>query len=172
MRNSIRNRLTWAFIGLAIGPLLLLGIILVIQSFATQREQAYNLQSVVAQRVSTQVTAFFTEIEDQLRIVSKTQGLQDLDGDKQRSILAELLSYQDVFENLALLDRRGQERVHLGGEFLENMGLDYAFGNKYILQNTMPYRPQFKDHLLEMPIIPKYGRKELLKFAPSSAIKP
>jgi hypothetical protein len=59
-----------------------------------------------------------------------------------------------------------------GGEFLDKMGVDYIFGNPYILQNTAPYRTQFKDHLLELPKVPSYGRKQLMKFIPSSAITP
>jgi GAF domain-containing protein/HAMP domain-containing protein len=113
MRGSIRIRLTLAFIGLAIGPLLLVGIVLARQSFTAQERQALNLQREVAQRVSTQVMVFFQELEGQLRIVSQVQGLQTLDRDRQRSILSELLSYQDVFEELALLDDQGQEQIHL-----------------------------------------------------------
>ena len=113
MRGSIRKRLTLAFIGLAIGPLLLVGIILAWQSFITQEQQALNLQREVAQRVSTQVKAFLDGLENELRLVSQVQGLQKLDRDKQHNILAELLSYQDAFESLVLLDSQGQEQVHL-----------------------------------------------------------
>lgn len=113
MRNSIRIRLTIAFIGLAIGPLLLVGVILAWQSFAVQEQQALNSQHELAQRVSTQVTAFFGELENQLRVVSQVQGLQGLAPDKQHSILSELLSYQHAFEELALLNNQGQEQIHL-----------------------------------------------------------
>ncbi|MBN1310942.1 MAG: sensor histidine kinase [Anaerolineae bacterium] len=113
MRGSIRNRLTLAFIGLAIGPLLLVGIILGVQSYIAQGQQALNLQSEVAQRVSSEVTAFFTELEQQLRLTSQVQGLQNLDQDEQQSILSELLSYQDVFDELVLLDSQGKEQTRV-----------------------------------------------------------
>src|SRR5512136_1248472 len=113
MRGSIRKRLTLAFIGLAIGPLLLVGAILAWQSFITQEQQALNLQREVAQRVSSQVKAFLDGLENELRLVSQVQGLQKLDRDKQHNILAELLSYQDAFESLVLLDSQGQEQVRL-----------------------------------------------------------
>ncbi|MBE7556496.1 MAG: GAF domain-containing protein [Anaerolineales bacterium] len=113
MRSSIRVRLTIAFIGLAIGPLLLLGVILAWQSFTVQEQQALNSQRELARRVSTQVTAFFGELEDQLLVINQVQGLRGLDSDKQRSILSELLSYQRVFEELVLLDDQGQEQIHL-----------------------------------------------------------
>ena len=59
MQKSIRNRLTTIFIALAIGPLLLVGVVLAWQNFTTQQQQALNLQREVTRRVSTQVTAFF-----------------------------------------------------------------------------------------------------------------
>jgi hypothetical protein len=78
MRGSIRTRLTVAFISLAIGPLVLVGGVLAWLSFTTQRQQALYLQYEVARRVSGHVTAFFEELEDQLRLVGQAQGLQGL----------------------------------------------------------------------------------------------
>ena len=112
MRNSIRTRLTVAFISLAISPLLLVGVIMAWQSFTTQERQALNLQREVAQRVATEVTAFFQELEGELRLISKTQELPELDRNEAQSILSLLMS-QDVFEDLVLLDKQGQEQIHL-----------------------------------------------------------
>src|ERR1043165_1039561 len=72
---SIRVRLTIAFMGLAIGPLLLVGVVLAWRSYTLQQQQALYLQRQMAQRVATQVTAFFAELENELRVVSKVQGL-------------------------------------------------------------------------------------------------
>ena len=104
MRRSIRVRLTVAFIG----PLLLVGVFLAWQSYTLQQQQALHIQRQVAQRVSTQVTAFFAELENELRIVGKVQGLSRLDRDKQYTILSELLLYQHIFEELVLLDSQGE----------------------------------------------------------------
>jgi signal transduction histidine kinase/HAMP domain-containing protein len=112
MRNSIRTRLTVAFIGLAIGPLLLVGIILAWQSFTTQERQALNLQREVARRVATEVTAFFTELENELHLMSKAQMWPGLGRNAPHSTLSLLMS-QDVFEELVLLDNQGQEQIHL-----------------------------------------------------------
>ena len=111
MRRSIRVRLTVAFMGLAIGPLLLVGIVLAWRSYTMQQQQALLIQRQMAQLVSTQVTAFFAELENELRVVGKVQGLPRLDRDKQHSVLSELLLYQHVFEELVLLDSQGQERT-------------------------------------------------------------
>jgi PAS domain S-box-containing protein len=113
MRNSICTRLTVAFISVAIGPLLLVGIVLAWQSFNVQTQQALNFQRQVAHRVAVQVAAFFQRLEDELDLVSQVQGLHQLDRDQQRILLSRLLSYQDVFEELILLDSQGREQVYL-----------------------------------------------------------
>ena len=113
MRGSIRKRLTLVFIGLSIGPLLLVGIILSYLSFTTQEKQALNLQQEVAQHVSTEVKTFLDGSENELIIVGQVQGLEKLDRDKQYNALAELLSYQNAFESLVLLDSQGQEQVRV-----------------------------------------------------------
>ncbi len=111
MRNSIRRRLILIFIGLAIGPLLVVGAILAWQSYTSLAQQALVLQQESAKRVASQVTAFFQGLEDELRYTVRTQGLEELDQDHQRSVLSDLLSYQSAFDELHLLDSRGQEQV-------------------------------------------------------------
>ncbi|MBN1313416.1 MAG: PAS domain S-box protein [Anaerolineae bacterium] len=113
MQHSIRARLTLAFIGLSIGPLVLVGIALAWQSFTSQQQQALDLQQEVARRVATEVTAFFEELENELRLVDQMQGLRRLEVDEQYNTLAKLLAYQDVFVELILLDDQGREQVHL-----------------------------------------------------------
>jgi methyl-accepting chemotaxis protein len=137
MRSSIRTRLTIAFVGLAVSPLLLVGVVLAWQSFTTQQQQAFNLQREVAQRVATQVTAFFEELENELGLTSQVQGLQGLDRDRQHSILTELLLYQDVFEALVLLDSEGQEQIHLSRTGLTSLDLgDRAEADEFVVPQT------------------------------------
>ena len=113
MRNSIRTRLTFAFISLGIGPLLLVGVVLTWQSFATQRQQALNLQREVARQISAQVAAFFEGLENELHLISQVQGLSTLDRDRQSGVLSELLAYRDVLGELALLDDQGHEQIRI-----------------------------------------------------------
>jgi len=118
VHNSIRKRLTLAFIGVAVCPLLLVGAILAWQSFTAQERQALYLQRHVVQHVTAQVTAFFQELENELGIVSQAEGLHGLNRDQQRVLLSQLLAYQGVFDELVLLDDRGQEQL-----FLSRLGL-------------------------------------------------
>jgi PAS domain S-box-containing protein len=113
MRRSIRKRLTLAFIGFAISPLLLAGVILAWQSYTTQRQQALNLQRQVAQRVAVQVEAFFQRQESELGLISRMQDLHRMAPDGRRLILSQQLSNQGIFEELILLDSQGQEQEDL-----------------------------------------------------------
>jgi hypothetical protein len=51
-------------------------------------------------------------------------------------------------------------------QYLQNMGVKYVFGSYYILTETMPYRPSLEGHLQQIPAVPAYGRKELLRLIP------
>ncbi len=63
MKGTIRQRLTIAFISLAVLPLLTIGIGLAIQNVQIQREQAAFVQRQIGQRVAVQVESFITELE-------------------------------------------------------------------------------------------------------------
>lgn len=122
MRNSIRTRLIIFFILVAVLPLLIVGLILGWRTFVVQRQQALNVQEQVVQRVSTEVVAFFDELESQLRIVVEVRGLRDLSSEEQRGLLSEFLTYQDAFDELALLDSTGREELRLSR--LQTIGPD------------------------------------------------
>src|SRR5262245_60246876 len=101
MQSSIRTRLLIAFIGMATIPLLLVGVILVVQSYQVQQREAILSQHQEALRISTQVSAFVTGLENQLNMIITVRGLKDLTLEQKKSILTELLAYQNNFEGLS-----------------------------------------------------------------------
>ncbi|MFN2284910.1 MAG: cache domain-containing protein [Anaerolineae bacterium] len=109
MRNSLRARLTVAFIGLAVIPLLLVGVVLVGYSFTAQRTQALELQSQIARRVASDVASFILERENELRVLTEVRALQQLPQEEQADQLTALLAYQDVYQELILVDSTGRE---------------------------------------------------------------
>ena len=143
--------------GLAIGPLLLVGIVLAWRSYTLQQQQALHIQRQMAQRVATQVTAFFAELENELRVVSKVQGLSKLDRDKQHSVLSELLLYQHVFEGLVLLDSQGQERTRVSRSSLTFPTLDeHSQTEAFVIPQTsgqVYYSPVRFEELRGEPLI-------------------
>jgi GAF domain-containing protein len=110
MRNSIRGRLILVFVGLAVIPLLVVGVILAWQSYTSLQQQALTLQQEAAKRVTSQVAAFFQELENELRFTIDTQGLNLPDQDHAK-ILSQLLAYQPAFDELHLLDSQGREQA-------------------------------------------------------------
>ena len=111
MRNSIRTRLTVYFIGVAIVPLLLVGVVLTVLSLGVQRQQAIDSEKRQTERVSTEVTSFMSNLDNQLRTVVK--GLRGLSPDEQRDLLFTLPSYPDVFQDIAIINASGKETVRI-----------------------------------------------------------
>src|SRR5207244_2837598 len=70
-----------------------------------------DLESAVAQRVSTRVDAFMQRLEGELLVASKD--LRYLDADQQVYTLSSLPSYPQVFQELTLLDADGNEQIRL-----------------------------------------------------------
>src|SRR5215207_9196220 len=107
-KQSIQSRLTRAFIGLAIGPLLLIGTWSIWQGFSYQKE-SLRLQQQLAERVSVEIKSFIAALEDDLRLAVQLQGLQGLADRKPFGSLFGLLSFNDLHEDLTLLDHTGKE---------------------------------------------------------------
>ena len=156
MRKSIRIRLNVTFIGLAIGPLLLVGAILAWQGFATQEHQALSLQREVARRVATEVTAFFEELENELNLISRGQMLPGLDRNEQHNMLTLLMS-KDDFEEVALLDSTGQEQIHLSRLSLTAIELhNRAEADEFVIPHTsgeVYYSPVRFDEITGEPLM-------------------
>ena len=113
MRTSIGTRLLLAFVGLAIIPLLVVGVVMSWQSFMAQRQQALELQAETARHAATEVASFINGLEQELRVVARVHHLTKLDPETRHSVLSRLSSYGDNFEEIALLNDSGQEQVRV-----------------------------------------------------------
>ncbi len=112
-QNSIRTRLTITFIGLAIGPLIIVGILLGWRSYSQQKEQALRHQEQVARGVSAEIAAFFREIEGELNTMVQVQGIDSLTQSQLNSIFSQLPAINKAFESIHLLDKNGLEQLHV-----------------------------------------------------------
>jgi putative methionine-R-sulfoxide reductase with GAF domain/HAMP domain-containing protein len=113
MLKSLRGRLTLIMIVLAVVPTLIAGGAATLRSFSAQREQSQDLQAEVARRVAGEVEQFLAERIRSLELVAQTGGLLTQTAEGRAAALAELLAYDRVFTELALLDPDGQETVRL-----------------------------------------------------------
>ena len=122
MLKSIKSRLITAFIGLALGPLLFLGIVLTIQTYSIQKNQVMAIQNETVKRISSELELFINRLENELNLVIKIRGLPGLTKEDLRKLLSEILAYENYFEEIILLDNSGMEyiRIHKYNIFLES----------------------------------------------------
>lgn len=121
MRSSIRTRLTFSFILLATVPLLLIGFSVGLISSLQQQRQVLDLQQETAQRMATEVDAFFSQIEGELQFIVHIQGLDTLDEAQFNGLLAQLPAINNQYEAIHLLDQNGRETYRI-----YRVGLDSA----------------------------------------------
>ncbi len=96
--RSIRARLTAAFIGLALCPLLALGAVISWQIYSDQKQQALHYQYERSLYVSTQVESFIRGLERDLLLANGLQGILERDTKQQNAILGGLLSFEKFFD--------------------------------------------------------------------------
>lgn len=113
MLRSIRAKLIIIFIGLAIGPLLVLGTLLAWQTYEVEKQHAAIGVQGKSRRVAAEVEAFMDKVAGRLELIVQVRGLLGLSRDQQREILEELMAYQSDFNDMTLLDEVGHEIVRV-----------------------------------------------------------
>ncbi len=116
MFNSIRWRLTFLMIVLAILPIVALGGFIIYQEFHENQTEAHELQSEIALRVARETQTYIEARPRDLQLVAEIRGLVNLSLDEQRGVLTELLGFDranPIFDELALIDPNGQEFVRV-----------------------------------------------------------
>ncbi len=69
-----------------------------------------------------------------------------------------LINSYDYFK--ALQSNQAPQYLH------EKTGMNYVFANPYLLLSTAPYGSQFQGWIEEIPELPAYGNKQILRFGP------
>lgn len=113
MRGTIHTRLTVAFIGLAVIPLLLVGSGLAWQTLQVQRAQAVRREQQVTQRVAVEVNAFVDGLERELYELALVHDLTKHSHDEQELMLAQMLAFEPALTELILLDAQGREKIRM-----------------------------------------------------------
>jgi len=109
--RSLRSRLTVAFFGLAVGPILVVGLVLSFKSINSLKNGAIIHQQIEAERISIAVEDYVRELERVLELTSKAHGFMSLLRSEQQTILEELIAYENRFEALTLVDSVGSELI-------------------------------------------------------------
>ena len=104
MFKSLRVRLTALFLVLMMLPLVIVGTIIATRIFDTLENQAVNLQQQVTQRTAISLGAFFGERQNELAVLTDVYGIDTLETSEQRALLLALLSKQQAYYQLTLVD--------------------------------------------------------------------
>jgi PAS domain S-box-containing protein len=140
--HSLRTRLTAAFIGLALVPLLVAGTLLAWRSYHVQVTDNYVRQTQVAQRVATQAQAFLQYFERGVADMLRVSAFAGLDNQSRYEVMQRILGERQYYREALFFDNQGQPLIHLS-----NVGLIQETGAEHdtawladILRNTSaPY---------------------------------
>ncbi|HLE12409.1 MAG: hypothetical protein A2504_01365 [Bdellovibrionales bacterium RIFOXYD12_FULL_39_22] len=111
MFKSIRVRLATTFISLTILPLILVGTIISLNSFWALREEAIGHQKLEATRLATAVQSVVNEAVRDLEMVFIGRDFIVQKEFDQKNILAEFMAYDNHFQEIVLMDKRGKELI-------------------------------------------------------------
>lgn len=113
MLHSIRSRLILIFVGLALIPMIFVVGILTLNSVNSLENETLNLQKQITLRAAAEIDAYLQERTNELVTLNKIHAIDALDITEQQSLLANLLAFQQNYQELTLLDAGGNELIHL-----------------------------------------------------------
>ena len=96
-----------AFIGMSVGPLLIVGLILILKAYSVQTQDAIALQREMAARLSSRVQSFIRNLESAMQMLTRIIDLQELEPERQKLMLSIFHSRQPAIDDLILLDAGG-----------------------------------------------------------------
>jgi PAS domain S-box-containing protein len=109
----LRYRLTLIFLGLAVVPLLVLGLIVGRLIYRNSELQSLALHDEIADNVANRIEAFVQGVSDQLVFLDEVLRLGTRVTAGQELILANLLFQHSVYQEITLVDSDGLETVRL-----------------------------------------------------------
>lgn len=111
--KTFKGKLTFLFISFALIPLLVACLVIIWQGFSVFKNQTLSIQKKTSEKVAAQVESYLSRFEDELKILENVRGLGSLPLDEQKSILSELLYYGNFYEELAIVDKDGKEKIKI-----------------------------------------------------------
>lgn len=111
--RSLRFRLTLSFVGLAVGPLIVVSVIILWYDIATYRNDILRLQKEVVHRISAEVVSFIDGLVGELETSTRLMVLDTSANKKFRNHLQTLHTHQKAFQEISLLDYLGFELIKL-----------------------------------------------------------
>ncbi len=130
--KSLKKILALAFIGLSVGPLLLLGVVGGWFGYKAAVENAWRFENARASEVAIAIRELLGDLESEVRAATRFQDYFGLPASGQRNILWELMSSQPMIQEIVLIEPSGRERLRAGSvsvHALESPGAPNAPGD-------------------------------------------
>src|SRR5687767_10965319 len=109
--NSLRYRLILVLMGLAILPIVLISLILGQRLFDSLENDALAARHSSAAAFGFEVEQFIAIREGELERLDKVQRLLRQEPEDQEILLNNLMSYEQAYQEIAVLDAEGEEQV-------------------------------------------------------------
>lgn len=168
MKNNIQTRLTHTYIGLALVPLIILGLLVTWQGIAFQ-QAALERQKQLADRVSVEVKGYLTRLVQDLELIVKIESDSELRDEVAFRPMVQVLWNEAVFEEMKYLGPDGTQYNHQTRLGIHSQ-LDlpnYAGRPEFDLpffQGVIYYSPIYFSKAVGEPVIdiaiPVYGQSE------------
>ena len=113
MFKSMRNRLILVFIGLAVGPIILVTLIVAQHNFQVLEAQARLSLGETSRRASQDIQSYIQARQDELSFLIQAERLGSLGPAEQQALLTNLLPYRQMYHEIAMLDTAGKEQFRI-----------------------------------------------------------
>lgn len=162
-RVKIGQKLLLLLLAVSLGPLLIVGVILVVNAQSKLRQDAVAQQELAASQAASSVDNFLAEKTDVLIFQSQTSALRQFDMPNVDLNLATMVKQDRDIERVALLDKNGMEKAVLTSNGLINEHNDasksdafksttFLAGKEYI--SPVSYDKQNNPHItIAVPLI-------------------
>lgn len=162
MLKSLRTRLTLLFVSLTIIPLVIVGTQIASRGFDTLQDQAVEFQDQLAHQTAISLGAFFSERQNELFVLTNVYGIDSLDAAAQRDVLLSLLSKQEAYYQLSLVNADGDETIRITrGEIITTDDLtnraddplfQQAVESRSVMYNPVYFNENARDRLITIAV--------------------
>ncbi len=109
-RGSLVNKLRWPIVASVVVILAIVGYVLIYTSDQAQTQEVFRVQQRTAEGTALSISAYLRSAIDSLSLFAQTQDLLTLERSEQQLAIERLWSQrQDVYDEITLLDRSGNE---------------------------------------------------------------
>ncbi|CAA7627722.1 Signal transduction protein [Candidatus Terasakiella magnetica] len=107
MSRSLQYKLSAAFLGLAVLPLLLAGVALLITTYHLQQRQTQAIQHQVGRGIIAEFRNFLGTLSLEIEEPVRQHGLAGLDAVGRQALVNDLVAFEPMFVDASILDGRG-----------------------------------------------------------------